>query len=158
MVSARNDQEVTMREIFTPTAWRLPHWLFASAVVIWFAIQSGFLRPAELAGYFAGRPEVLKAFSDPNFGRADALMVIFGTLFLGPFAIFIGIVVVVFVMAVLGGAVLPVTRWLQLPDSVATITVATAMASAAWLQSDLWIPHSLWFLSLLARAWRVVLA
>ena len=147
-----------MREFFTPTEWRLPHWLFASAVVAWFAIQTGVLRPREIALYFAGRPEVLKAFSDPNFGRADALMLIFGTLFLGPFAVFIGIVLVVFVMAVLGGAVLPVTRWLQLPDSVATGVVAAAIVCAAWLQSEVWVPRSLWFLSLLARAWRVVLA
>lgn len=147
-----------MREIFTPTAWRLPHWLFASAVVMWFAIQTGFLRPREIAVWFSGRPEVLRAFSDPNFGRADALVLIFGTIFLGPFALFLGIVLVVFIMAILGGAVLPVTRWLQLPDSVATAVVAVAMVSAAWLQSDLWVPRSLWFLSLLARAWQVVIA
>jgi hypothetical protein len=85
-------------------------------------------------------------------------MLIFGTLFLGPFAFFIGVVLVVFVMAVLGGAVLPVTRWLQLPDSVATAVVTVAIVAAAWMQSDLWVPRSLWFLSLLARAWRVVLA
>jgi hypothetical protein len=157
-VSARIDQEVTMREIFTPSEWRLPHWLFASAVTVWFAIQTGFLQPREIALYFASRPEVLKAFSDPNFGRADALMLIFGTLFLGPFAVFIGIVLVVFVMAILGGAVLPVTRWMQLPDSVATGLVGGLMAGAAWTQSDVWVPRSLWFLSLLARAWRVVLA
>ena len=147
-----------MRELFTPTAWRLPHWLFAAGIVIWFAIQTGLFQPRELAVWFAGRPEVLKAFGDPNFGRADALMLIFATLFLGPFAVFIGIVLFVFVMAILGGAVLPVTRWMQLPDSVATGVVAGAMLGAAWMQSDLWVPRSLWFLSLLARAWKVVLA
>ena len=147
-----------MRELFTPTAWRLPHWLFAAGIVIWFAIQTGLFQPRELAVWFAGRPEVLKAFGDPNFGRADALMLIFATLFLGPFAAFIGIVLFVFVMAILGGAVLPVTRWMQLPDSVATGVVAGAMLGAAWMQSDLWVPRSLWFLSLLARAWKVVLA
>ncbi len=147
-----------MREIFTPTEWRLPHWLFAGGVAMWFAIQTGFLRPREIALWFAGRPEVIRAFGEPHFGRADALMLIFGTLFLGPFAVFIGIVLVVFVMALLGGAVLPVTRWMELPDSVATAVVAMAIAGAAWLQSDLWVPRSLWFLSLLARAWRVVLA
>lgn len=125
---------------------------------MWFAIQTGFLRPREIALWFAGRPEVIRAFGEPHFGRADALMLIFGTLFLGPFAVFIGIVLVVFVMALLGGAVLPVTRWMELPDSVATAVVAMAIAGAAWLQSDLWVPRSLWFLSLLARAWRVVLA
>jgi hypothetical protein len=157
-VSVRIDQEVTMREIFTPTAWRLPHWLFAGAVVIWFAIHTGMLQPREIALWFSGRPEVLRAFGDPNFGRADALILIFATLFLGPFALLIGIVLVVFVMAILGGAVLPMTRWMQLPDSVATAAVAVAIVTAAWLQSDLWVPRSLWFLSLLARAWRVVLA
>lgn len=147
-----------MREIFTPTEWRLPHWLFAAGTVIWFAIQTGMLRPRDIALWFAGRPEVMRAFGEPHFGRADALILIFATLFLGPFAVFIGVVFVVFVMAILGGAVLPVTRWLQLPDSVATGVVAGAMIGAAWMQSDLWVPRSLWFLSLLARAWQVVLA
>jgi hypothetical protein len=61
-------------------------------------------------------------------------------------------------MAMLGGAVLPVTRWMQLPDSAATATVAVTLVCAAWLQSELWVPRSIWFLSLLARAWKVVLA
>jgi hypothetical protein len=108
--------------------------------------------------WFAGRPEVMRAFAEPNFGRADALMLIFATLFLGPFALFIGAVMIVFVMAVLGGAVLPVVRWMALPDWCATAVVAVAMAGAAWMQSDLWMPRSLWLLSMLARAWRVVLA
>ena len=147
-----------MRELFTPTEWRLPHWLLASAVVIWFAIQTGFLQPREIALYFANRPEVLGAFSEPHFGRADALMLIFGTLFLGPFAVFIGIILLVFVVAILGGAVLPVTRWMQLPDSAATGLVSGLVIGIAWMQSDVWVPRSLWFLSLLARAWKVMLA
>lgn len=147
-----------MREIFTPTAWRLPHWLLALGIATWFAIQTGLFSPRELAIWFAGRPEVMRAFADPNFGRADALMLIFATLFLGPFALFIGAVLVVFVMAILGGAVLPAVRWMQLPDWFATGVVAAVMAVAAWMQSDLWVPRSLWFLSLLARAWRIVLA
>lgn len=147
-----------MREIFTPTAWRLPHWLLALGIATWFAIQTGLFSPRELAMWFAGRPEVMRAFSDPNFGRADALMLIFATLFLGPFALFIAAVLVVFVMAILGGAVLPAVRWMQLPDWFATGVVAAVMAVTAWMQSDLWVPRSLWFLSLLARAWRTVLA
>lgn len=147
-----------MREIFTPTAWRLPHWLLATGVATWFAIQTGLVQPREIALWFAGRPEVMRAFGDPNFGRADALMLIFATLFLGPFAVFIGVVVLVFLMAILGGAVLPVVRWMQLPDWCATSIVALMMAVAAWLQSELWVPHSLWLLSMLARAWRIVLA
>jgi hypothetical protein len=47
---------------------------------------------------------------------------------------------------------------MQLPDWFATGVVAAMMAVAAWLQSEIWLPRSLWFLSLLARAWRIVLA
>ena len=147
-----------MREIFTPTAWRLPHWLLAFGIATWFAIQTGLFSPRELAIWFSGRPEVMRAFADPNFGRADALMLIFATLFLGPFALFVAVVVLIFVMAILGGAVLPAVRWMQLPDWFATGVVAAAVGVVAWLQSDLWLPRSLWFLSLLARAWKIVLA
>lgn len=147
-----------MREILMPTAWRLPHWLLAVGIATWFAIQTGFLQPRELAMWFAGRPEVLQAFGDPNFGRADALMLIFATLFLGPFALVGGVVIVLFVMAILGGAVLPVVRWMRLPDWYATGVVAVVMAGVAWLQTEVWVPRSLWFLSLLARACRIVLA
>jgi hypothetical protein len=28
----------------------------------------------------------------------------------------------------------------------------------AWAQSELWLPRSLWFLGLLARAWKIILA
>jgi hypothetical protein len=64
----------------------------------------------------------------------------------------------VFVLALLGGLVLPVVRWMRLPDWVATTAVGVLLAIVAWLQSDLWMPRSLWFLSMLARAWRIVLA
>ena len=83
---------------------------------------------------------------------------LFATLFLGPFALFVAVVVLIFVMAILGGAVLPAVRWMQLPDWFATGGVAAAVGVVAWLQSDLWLPRSLWFLSLLARAWKIVLA
>jgi hypothetical protein len=100
----------------------------------------------------------MQAFSEPHFGRADALMLIFATLFLGPFALFIAAVMLVFVMAILGGAVLPAVRWMHLPDWFATGVVAAAVTAAAWIHSHFWLPPSLWFLSLLARAWRIVLA
>jgi len=36
--------------------------------------------------------------------------------------------------------------------------VIVVVGIAAWTQSQLWLPRSLWFLGLLARAWKVVLA
>jgi hypothetical protein len=54
------------------------------------------MRPHELALWFASRPEVAQAFADPNFGRADALILVFSTLFLAPFAVFVALVLLVF--------------------------------------------------------------
>jgi hypothetical protein len=144
--------------VLMPTAWRLPHWLAAIGGTLALAIYGGLLRPREIALYFASRPEVSSAFADPHFGRADALILVFSTLFLAPFAAFVAIVLLIFAIAMLGGFVLPVVRWFSLPDWMATALVVVVVALAAWSQSDLWVPRSLWFLGLLARAWKIILA
>jgi hypothetical protein len=143
--------------LLTPTTWRLPHWLIAIGSALALVIYSGLVNPRELALWFAGRPEVSQAFADPNFGRADALILVFSTLFLAPFAIFVGLVLLVFAVAMLGGFVLPVMRWFSLPDWTATALVVLTGVVTAWAESEYWLPRSLWFLSLLARAWRVIL-
>ena len=147
-----------MRAMFTPTAWRLPHWLIASGFAISFSVYSGLVQPREIALWFAGRPEVSQAFAEPHFGRADALILVFSTLFLAPFAIFVALVLVIFAVAMLGGFVLPVVRWFSLPDWMATVLVLAVGGMVAWAQSDLWLPRSIWFLGLLARAWKIILA
>ncbi len=144
--------------ILTPTAWRLPHWLLAIGSMLFLAIYSGLVEPREIAMWFASRPEVSQAFADPHFGRADALILVFSTLFLAPFALFVALVLLIFVVAMLGGFVLPVVRWFSLPDWMATAVVIVVGGTAAWAQSALWLPRSLWFLGLLARAWKIVLA
>jgi len=142
----------------TPTAWRMPHWLIAIGSTIALAMYVGLLRPREIAMYFAGRPEVAQAFADPNFGRADALILVFSTLFLAPFALFVALVLLIFSVAMLGGFVLPVARWFGLPDWTATAFVVLVAGLGAWMQSDQWLPRSIWFLGLLAKAWTVILA
>jgi len=143
---------------FTPTAWRMPHWLIAIGSTLVLAMYAGLVRPREIAIYFAGRPEVAQAFADPQFGRADALILVFSTLFLAPFALFVALVLIIFSVAMLGGFVLPVVRWFSLPDWTATAFVLLVGSLTAWMQSDQWLPRSLWFLGLLARAWKVILA
>ena len=49
---------------------------------------------------------------------------------------------------------------------VKTALAATALAitvfgfgpGTAWAQSEHWLPRSLWFLGILARAWKIILA
>jgi hypothetical protein len=147
-----------MMAALAPTSWRLPHWLIAVGSVTTLAMYAGLMNPREIAVWFATRPEVSQAFAEPHFGRADALILVFSTLFLAPFALFIALVLLVFAIAILGGFVLPVVRWLSLPDWIATAVVVVGGGMAAWVQSAYWLPRSLWFLGLLARAWKVILA
>jgi hypothetical protein len=49
-------------------------------------------------------------------------------------------------------------RWFRLPDWVATASVLGGVVTALWLQSEMWMPRSMWFLGLLARACRVVVS
>ena len=142
----------------TPTAWRMPQWLIAIGAAFALAMYAGLVQPREIATYFANRPEVAQAFADPHFGRADALILVFSTLFLAPFALFVALVLLIFAVAMLGGFVLPVARWFSLPDWTATAFVVLGAGLAAWMESDQWLPRSLWFLGLLARAWKVILA
>ena len=147
-----------MMAALAPTSWRLPHWLIAVGSVTTLAMYAGLMKPREIAVWFATRPEVSQAFAEPHFGRADALILVFSTLFLAPFALFVMLVLMIFAIAMLGGFVLPVVRWFSLPDWFATAFVLVAVGIAAWAQSELWLPRSIWFLGLLARAWKVVLA
>jgi hypothetical protein len=147
-----------MRVGFTPTAWRLPHWLLAVGSAMFLGIYSGVVQPSQIFLWFASRPEVSQAFSDPHFGRADALILVFSTLFLGPFALLVGLLLLIFAVAMLGGIVLPVVRWFSLPDWMATVLVMLSVGGLAWAQREIWMPRSLWFLGLLARAWKILLA
>jgi hypothetical protein len=142
----------------TPSTWRMPHWLIAIGSTLVLAMYAGLVRPRDIALYFAARPEVSQAFADPQFGRGDALILVFSTLFLAPFALFVALVLLIFSVAMLGGFVLPVVRWFSLPDWIATGFVVVVVGIAAWMQNELWLPRSLWFLGLLARAWKVILA
>jgi len=147
-----------MTVMFTPTAWRLPHWIIAIGSGLVLAMYAGIVQPREIAIYFASRPEVAQAFADPHFGRADALILVFSTLFLAPFAMFVASVLLVFGLAMLGGFLLPVVRWFRLPDWIATAFVLFVAAYTAWANSDQWLPRSLWFLGLVARAWKIIVA
>ena len=137
----------------------LHHWLIAAGVVVYLSIHAGiFPDLGAVFTWLADRPEVADAFSEPHFGRADALILLFSTLFLGPLALLIATVLFLFTLAVLGGFILPVVRWLNLPDWAATVTVLGGALVAVWLQAGFWLSHSLWFFGLLARAYKIVFA
>jgi hypothetical protein len=147
-----------MRYALSQSGLRLHQWLILLGGLLYAVVYLGVVEPRGIAAWFANQPEVSRAFSDPNFGRADALILLFSTLFLGPLAMLLGLLALVFVLAIFGGFLLPIVRWFRLPDWVATVSVLGGVVTLLWLQTDLWLPKSLWFLGLLARACRIVVS
>ena len=147
-----------MREAISQSGLRVHQWLILFGALLYGTIYMGVLEPRGIAAWFANQPEVSRAFSDPNFGRADALILLFSTLFLGPLALLVGLMGLVFVLAVFGGFLLPIVRWFRMPDWIATVAVLGALVTVLWLQSALWLPKSIWFLGMLARACRIVVS
>jgi hypothetical protein len=144
-----------MRE---PLTFRAYHWLVLIGALVYGVIYIGMLDIRGIGRWLVNQPEVAKAFSDPNFGRADAFILLFSTLFLGPLALLLALLTLIFVLAVFGGFLLPVVRWLRMPDWFATAIVLVGVIAAVWVNSDLWLPRSLWLLGLLARACRIVIS
>jgi len=147
-----------MRYAVSQSGLRVHQWLILFGALLYGTIYLGLLDPRSIAAWFANQPEVSRAFSDPNFGRADALILLFSTLFLGPLALLFGVLTLVFVLAVFGGFLLPIVRWFRIPDWIAPATVLGGVVTLAWVESELWLPRSLWFLGLLARACRIVVS
>jgi hypothetical protein len=150
-------REASMRDVLGVTWLRRHHWMILLGAIAYAVIYLGLFDLRGVASYMANRPEVSNAFSEPHFGRADAIILVFSTLFLGPLALGIGLLALIFVLAVFGGFMLPVVRWFKLPDWVATATVMGGVIATAWIESDAWMPKSIWFLGLLARACRIVI-
>ena len=136
---------------------RAHHWLILIGALVYGTIYAGMLDVRGIAAWFAARPEVAKAFTEPHFGRADAIILVFSTLFLGPLALLLGMLALIFVLAVFGGFLLPIVRWFRLPDWFATAMVLGGVATAAWMNADVWLPRSIWFVGLLARACKIVI-
>ena len=133
------------------------YWVMLIGTLVYGAIYGGVLDVRGIGAWFANRPEVAKAFSDPNFGRADALILVFSTLFLGPLALLLVLLVLIFVLAVFGGFLLPIVRWLHLPDWFATALVFAGVVTLLWVHSSTWLPPSLRLVGLFARACRIVI-
>lgn len=122
------------------------------AVVIGLAVQLGQVpSPDYLIRDLASRPAVGQTFHD----KFDAAVFLFTAVLLTPIA-FVGTLLALGLAAVLlDGTVLQLGRRLGLPDRVMVAFVGLALAGVAWIEADLWLPESLDFLAMLARAYLV---
>jgi len=147
-----------MREAVSLSLRRLPYWIFGIVTALFVTVNAGLIpSPYAMLTWLANRPAVATAFHDQALDRADAMVLLFGSLFLAPFAIMVGLVALIFAMGIFGGLVLPVVRWFTLPDWFATVIAALAVSALAYIERGTWVPRSLWVLGLLARACLVVI-
>jgi len=84
------------------------------------------------------------------------MLFLFSFLFLGPFAGFVGFLLVIVILAALGGVFVPIGQKLGLPEWFSTASFLVALAIFIYVKTDVWIPPSMWFLGLVAKSWLIV--
>jgi hypothetical protein len=99
----------------------------------------------------ANQPTVAGAFRDPG-GRADAYVILFLFVFLSPLALVMAVTLVIFLLSAMALALAPVMGG----ERNAMLVVAAVSAVAVYVERDLWLPHAMYFLGLLARAYVVI--
>src|SRR5215470_8882907 len=72
------------------TGFRLHHWLFLVGLVVAGLTYTGAIDLRAVALWMADRTDTGGTLADPDLGHADALLLVFSAVFLGPLAIAIG--------------------------------------------------------------------
>ena len=90
--------------------------------------------------------------------RSFRFRLLFSFLFFGPFAGFVGFFVMLLVMGVLGAIFLPLGRRAGLPEWCSTTFYMMLLGIFIYAERATWMPPSLWFFGLVARAWMLVMS
>jgi hypothetical protein len=135
---------------------RLTAWSLVSVTMLWVAWYGGLF--GEAVGrltWLAHQPGVSTAFTEPEHGRVDALVMLLSFFLLAPLAVLLALVALIFVLIVFVLMFEPILRLLRLPEWVAVPVVVMGSAAGAWATTALWLPQSLHVIGLVARAWLV---
>ena len=101
----------------------------------------------------ANQPMVSEAFKDQG-GRADAYVILFLFVFLSPLALVMAVTLVIFLLSAAALALAPVMGG----ERNAMLVVEIVGAAVVYVERGLWLPHAMYFLGLLARAYVVITA
>ena len=101
----------------------------------------------------ANQPMVSEAFKDQG-GRADAYVILFLFVFLSPLALVMAVTLVIFLLSAAALALAPVMGG----ERNAMLVVEIVGAALVYVERSLWLPHAMYFLGLLARAYVVITA
>ena len=96
---------------------------------------------------------VSEAFKDQG-GRADAYVILFLFVFLSPLALVMAVTLVIFLLSAAALALAPVMGG----ERNAMLVVEIVGAALVYVERGLWLPHAMYFLGLLARAYVVITA
>jgi hypothetical protein len=138
-------------------SWGWSNWMLFILAAVVVAAYLGVLAPVQerlehLALVQAvNQPAVQEWFKDDG-GRADAFMVVLLFMFLSPLALFMAVTLVIFLLSALSTALGPVMGG----EKVAMLVLEVVGAGAVYVERDVWLPHALYFLGLLARAYIVI--
>jgi hypothetical protein len=100
----------------------------------------------------ANQPGVKDTFKDPSGGRMDAYVVMFLFVFLSPLAIFMAVVLAIFLLSALSIAVAPVLGG----ERIALLVLEIVAGFLVYWKQEAWLPHVSYYLGLLARAYVVI--
>jgi hypothetical protein len=131
--------------------------LVAAAAVVSVSTLDGSPRlgAGDVIERLASRAEVGERFEDAEHGRFDATVFVFTAALAAPFVLLALLAMLALGHLALEATVLPVGRWVGVPDGVVVATVTLLAVAVAYAQADLWLPRSLTLLGLIARAWVV---
>lgn len=106
----------------------------------------------------AAQPDTQDAFRDPHTGRTDALIMLVSFFLLTPFAMFVGLLALTFVIIAALLITEPFFRAVRLPTWLCVPLVLGGVAWAAYGVRETWMPPLLYVLGLAARAGLVYFA
>lgn len=134
------------------SSWRWPHWLLFSLGLVSLASYLGLISFGHVEQgleHLAGNPEATASVFAEDTGRAEALFIVFGFLFLTPVIVIVVASVPMFVSAVTATYL---NRFVGLPLGLTTLLIWVLMAVIAAVKADAWLPWATWIGQLVARA------
>ena len=135
---------------------RLTAWSLVFVTATWVGWYGGvFSEITSRLTWLADQPGVSTAFTQPEHGRVDALVMLLSFFLLAPLAVLVGLIALIFVLIVFVLLFEPILRLMRLPEWVAVPVVVMGSAAGAWATTALWLPQSLHVIGLVARAWLV---
>jgi hypothetical protein len=128
-------------------------------VIVGAAWGLGWLAPVkDILRALAAQPDTHDAFRDPHTGRTDALIMLVSFFLLTPFAVFVALLALTFVIIAALLITEPFFRAVHLPTWLCVPLVLAGVAWAAYGVRETWLPPLLYVLGLAARAGLVYFA